>query len=277
LKQNIFKFIFDIVLAVVFALLFIPGSTGLTLHEWGSVVFGLAIILHIILNWKWVIGISKRIFSKSISRKTRLSYVLNWALLVDLIIIIMSGLLISEVLLPNFRYFPDVKWLPIHIVSSFVGLLIMGMHLGLHWNCIKQMGKQFSLIQKLFSFHRPSPKTAAYILLTIGTIAFLAQVPKQVLLTQAIFSDQNILQEGREHGKGSADGEREFSFENRELNGSEVSSENGERNKRERKSEFDKNAFSILRLLGSIPVVIIYLSMLASLAFYTRKLEIRYL
>lgn len=232
-------------MAVVFVLLFNPAVTTLTFHELASLVLGLAMIIHVVINWKWVISVSKRIFSK---RKTRLSYVLNIALLLDMLVIIISGLLISEILFPNFRYFINVNWLPIHVVSSFIGLLTIGIHIGLHWNWILQKGKQSPKILKLVSFRKPSHKKVAKILLILGTIALLAQMPKQVVQTQAIFSDQPLLQESR--------GGYEQRF-----------TDSGE--------EFGD--FSIIILLGIIPVFILYSSMLGSTAYYTHMLEKRFI
>src|SRR3954451_20673193 len=106
-------------MAIAFLLLFNPEVTGLAFHEIGSLVFGLAMLIHVLLNWKWVMSVSKKVFSKNIQGKMRLSYVLNISLLLDMFLILMSGLFISKVLLPDFRYFPNINWLPIHIVFSF--------------------------------------------------------------------------------------------------------------------------------------------------------------
>ena len=147
-------------------------------------------------------SVSKKIFSKNIQGKMRLSYVLNISLLLDMFLILMSGLFISKVLLPDFRYFPNINWLPIHIVSSFIGLVLVGIHIGLHWNWIKQMGKRFPKLVELFSFQKPSRKLVTRFILIIGTVALLAQVPKQALLTQAIVSNQSFHQEKREGQNG---------------------------------------------------------------------------
>lgn len=249
MKKNSYKFVLDIVLTVVFAYFFVPAATGLVFHEWGSVIIGLVGILHLIFNWKWVTCVSKKALSEGITGKARFCYVLNWTLFIDMLVILISGLFISKVVLPYFRYFPTVNWLPIHIVSSFVGLVIIGMHLGLHWNWIKQ---RFSWVKKFWSSAGPALLIAAYIILVVGTVTFLAQVPKQVQYTQAIFSDQKIVQ-GSGHGKRYAN------------------NQNG------KKFQLNRNDFSIDRMIDSTPEASIYLAMLASLAFYMNKLEIRYL
>ena len=274
LKKNLFKFSLDIGMAIVLVLLFNPGVTGLAFHEIASLVLGLAMMIHVLLNWKWVITVSKKIFSKKIQRKMRLSYVLNVVLLLDMFVLLMSGLLISKVILPDFRYFPNINWLPIHIVSSFIGLVIIGVHIGLHWNWIKQMGKRFPMLEKLFSFRKPSRKLVTRSILIIGTVALLAQVPKQVVLTQAIFSNQNFHQEKRE-GQDRVFAERGEKYEQKLASkGNEFGRENGEFRERD---EGHEGSFSIIRLIGIIPVLFMYLAIFGSIAFYTYLVEKRFM
>ena len=51
--------------------------------------------------------------------------------LVDMIVLLISGLLISEVLLPNIRLFTNINWLPLHIGTASLAILIVGSHVGL--------------------------------------------------------------------------------------------------------------------------------------------------
>jgi len=262
LKQNLFKLKYDIGMALLLVLLFNPGSTTLTFHEIAGVVLGFAMIIHVNINWKRLINGSMIILAKKIPGETRLSCILNIALLLDMLVVVISGLLISKILFPNFRYFTDVNWLPIHLVSTFIGLVIVGIHIGLHWNWILQMGKQSPKMLKLISFQKPSHQKVAKILLVLGTIALLTQMPKQVMLTQAIFSDQALLQESRDvHSQRFADSQEEFS---------------GTKGEEER-GRGHSNGFSITMLLGIIPMLIMYSAMLGSAVYYTRLLEKRFI
>jgi Domain of unknown function (DUF4405) len=272
LKKNLFKFSLDIGMAIAFLLLFNPEVTGLAFHEIASLVFGLAMLIHVLLNWKWVMSVSKKVFSKNIQGKMRLSYVLNISLLLDMFLILMSGLFISKVLLPDFRYFPNINWLPIHIVSSFIGLVLVGIHIGLHWNWIKQMGKRFPKLVKLFSFQKPSRKLVSRFILIIGTVALLAQVPKQVLLTQAIVSNQSYHQEKREGPERAFSERGEESEQKLASRGNELGSEDEEFRER---TEDHEGPFSIFRLIGIFPVLIMYSAIFGSIAFYTYLVEKR--
>ena len=106
-KKTMIKFSLDIVLAITFILIFNLGATGIAFHEIASIALGIIIIVHVLLKWRWVEGITKKIFSKNIPGKTKFSYMMNILLLVNMAIAMISGLLISEVLLPDFRYFTN--------------------------------------------------------------------------------------------------------------------------------------------------------------------------
>ncbi|MDP5275637.1 DUF4405 domain-containing protein [Chengkuizengella axinellae] len=236
MRKNRFKFCFDLSMAITFILIFAPAVTSVAFHEIASIFLGVAFIVHLVLNKDWIIGMSKKIFSKSIKGKSLLSYLLNMTLLVDMLIIMVSGLLVSEVVLPNFRYFTDINWLALHIISSVLGLLIVGIHLGLHWNWIKQIGSQFSKLKKIVSFRKPYRKVLLRILLIIGTVFLFAQVFKLTSSTIDFFSGPSLEESGGAEG--------------------------------------DKNLFSV-NLIGILPIFAIYACLLGSVAFYTHLLEKR--
>ena len=277
MKKNLIKFWLDVAIAVTFSLLFTPEITSLPFHEIAGIILGFVFIIHILLNIKWVIGISKKLFSKTIKNKAKFTYLLNLILFIDMLIIMVSGLLISKIILPDFRYFTDINWMPIHIVSSIIGLFIVGIHVGLHWNWIKQIGSRFPKFAKLFSFHKPTRRVVSSILLIIGTIAFLAQVPKVVILTPAIFSDEASFQfkEGHRGGQILEEG-REFDppMEDR---GNRFNRGDGEFGQRDGRDGFGRHhrEFSFTQLIFFIPVVFLYTTIVGAIAFYTYLVEKR--
>ncbi len=255
MKVNQFKFIFDIGMAVIFALLFTPEVTSLAFHEIASIVLGAAVILHVLLNKKWIISVSKKLFSKNTNRKTRLSYLLNIILFIDMFIILISGLLISEVVLPNFRYDTSINWLPLHIVSSTLGLVIIGIHIGLHWNWIKQMTKHFPNWKKPNFLRKIPSKVMVRIFLVMGILFLLPQVTKTVALTPRIFSDST------------------FRFEEREGHARNIDQNKFDNHSNENEVRREKRGFSILNLVGVIPILIIYSAALFTIAFFTHRFE----
>lgn len=145
MKMNWIKLWLDIVMAVLLFTLFSVSFAGLTFHEIsGLVVFGL-VIVHLILNWKWIWAFTKRLFSKGIPFKTRFGYSLNVLLLISFTMIIVTGIMISKVVLVGFLpRIDNVQGL--HYFFSALTLVLLGIHTGLHWAFIKAM---FSKVIKL--------------------------------------------------------------------------------------------------------------------------------
>lgn len=268
MRNSSLKFWLDIAMGIAFCLLFNPRSTGLAFHEIAGLVLGGAIIVHVLLNKNWLIGISKKIFSKDLNWQTRFSYLLNLILFIDLFFITLSGLLISKIVTPNFRIFTSVNWMPIHIFSSILGLVIVGVHIGLHWNWIKQMGSQVPKLTKMISFNMRSLKLASIIMLIFGTIFLSGQVSKMISIAPSMFSNPAIrvaqgLPDFKKHGDlQQADNPNGQKEQNRE-------------GRKGKNSHGHEDPLSISQLAGNIPNLILYSSALGSMAFYTYLLAKR--
>lgn len=65
-RKNIFKLILDIVMAVLFVTFFDKNFISFKFHILSGLVFGALILMHMFLNKKWIINISKRLFDKSL-------------------------------------------------------------------------------------------------------------------------------------------------------------------------------------------------------------------
>ena len=194
MKKNIFKFIFDIGMALLFILLYPVELTGLKFHEIAGLVLGVPLIIHLLLNWKWITSVTRKIFSKNTPGKTKVSYLLNLLLLLDMLIVIISGLLVSHILFPNLRHYGSgLPMLSIHISSASLGVILVGVHIGMHWNWMIQIGKQISI--RLFKSKRslvikkPLYSFLKYSALGIGTILLAVTLSKAMILPVTLFSD----------------------------------------------------------------------------------------
>lgn len=147
-KKSFLKYFLDLLMIIVFILMFNKMVLGLSFHEIGGLALGAAIIIHIILNWKWVIGITKKIFSKNLPLKTRIGYVLNILLLVCFLLIIIAGVFISKVVFNGIFQTGTIPWKNIHISVSYIALILIGIHLGLHWDWVIKLTKKLFRIQK---------------------------------------------------------------------------------------------------------------------------------
>ena len=140
MKKNMIKMILDIVMIVILALLYNSHVAAMSFHEVAGLgVFGLFII-HCLLNIKWITAISKRFFSKSLSLKVRIGYIVNLLLAITFIFEIISGISTSQVLFPAASH--GSAWRGIHHFCGAVSIILVGIHLGLHWSFITGMIKK---------------------------------------------------------------------------------------------------------------------------------------
>ncbi|MBL8062903.1 MAG: DUF4405 domain-containing protein [Anaerolineales bacterium] len=135
--SNRTKLLLDIGTFLAFLVTMDPHFSGLAIHEWLSIALAGTIVVHLLLNWEWIVNVTKRLFIKT-TNGTRFNYVLNWLLFIDGILIMLSGIMISESAMPALGILLPVNsaWRSLHDVSANLALIIMGLHLAMHWNWI---------------------------------------------------------------------------------------------------------------------------------------------
>lgn len=142
MRKNILKISLDAVMAALLVLLANSHAISLVFHEIaGLFLFGLFII-HCLLNRKWVISITANFFSKSIAPRVRFGYIVDLLLLVSFVLIIISGISTSQVLFPSMAQVKDSPWRSVHHFCAALSLILVGIHLGLHWNFVTGMFKK---------------------------------------------------------------------------------------------------------------------------------------
>ncbi len=150
-QKNIIKYLLDIFLSLGFVLLYDKNALGMNLHEIMGLVIGGAVIIHLALNFNWVIGVSKKIFSKKITNRVRLSYILNLLLFLCVALIILAGVFISKTIFTNIHSENQI-WKIVHIGVSNLALTLIGIHIGLNWTWVINMSKRvfkFNLKEKI--------------------------------------------------------------------------------------------------------------------------------
>lgn len=138
--MNIFKFFLSLALTIVMLLLMDPRSFyGLVFHEWAGLIIGIFFILHKALNWGWIKKVTVSFFRKA-TGKARLNYFLDIILLAGMILMILSGIAISRTI--DFSWLnlggSGMFWRVMHTSSSYITLVLFGIHLGLHWKWVLQ-------------------------------------------------------------------------------------------------------------------------------------------
>lgn len=147
----------DTTLLIIFILLLSPRMTGLALHEVLGIIFFIPIIIHLLIAWPWIQNTTRKFF-KTATRRTRFNFFLNTILFILLITELVSGFIISQVVLPNLgmNTINDRSWRSVHNMPLNFVVLFAGLHIAINWRWIVAAFKKRSTHQKqsreLFSF-----------------------------------------------------------------------------------------------------------------------------
>ncbi len=136
-SQTKFKLWIDVAILIGFLITMEPRSSGLTIHEWLATSLIAVLIVHLLLSWDWIVQITRRFIGR-VNRQSRINYILNWSLFIDGTVIMLSGFMISESLLPALGiHLPrNFAWRGLHDLSANLFLVLLGLHTALHWNWI---------------------------------------------------------------------------------------------------------------------------------------------
>ena len=135
------KLIIDIILAVTLLVVMVPALSGVFLHEWIGVVIAAGLMVHLVLNRKWITGVSKKFFGP-MTLELRLSYLMNGMLGLTMGLTLVSGVLISQYLFTALNAADLALWTIIHAVASRATLGITIVHVLLHLGWIKNALRQ---------------------------------------------------------------------------------------------------------------------------------------
>jgi hypothetical protein len=137
-RPDTIKVRWDIVLFFAYVFAAMKRSTGLLWHEWLGVVFIPVLLVHLWLNWNWIVDFVQRP-TRALSRATRFNRWWNALQLFVAVVALGSGLLVSRYFLPALGlpgmhgyYLNDV-----HACSATILTLMIGVHLGLHVHWIR--------------------------------------------------------------------------------------------------------------------------------------------
>jgi Domain of unknown function (DUF4405) len=139
-KLNLFL---DLTIALAFVMEMEEHFTGLRIHELLGLAFGVGIVVHLALHWKWIVNVTRSFFQK-LFHESRLNYVLNLALFADILVVIVTGILISRTLGLNFG--GETRTIQqLHSLSSQLSLIFVGLHIALHWKWILAHSQKYLL------------------------------------------------------------------------------------------------------------------------------------
>lgn len=160
--------ILDLFLALAFVVDLEYHFTGLTLHELIGLALGITLLVHILLHWGWIVSITRKFFNK-LFHESRLNYLLNILVFVDLFVITLTGLAISRTLGLNLGLDRSLMqtFERLHILASNFSLVLIGLHVGLHWKWIVTYTKKY-LLRLPFRRQRPAVTLTSAVQQTSG-------------------------------------------------------------------------------------------------------------
>ncbi len=136
----------DVILAVGFVVAYNARFTGLVVHEWLGVAFGVLLIVHILLHGEWVGRVTTRVFSKDLTIRERLRWLVDLLMFITMTTAVATGIMISEVVLEQlgWEWLGDRNrtWRLLHARSSLWTIYLVALHLALNWNWIRTVTKR---------------------------------------------------------------------------------------------------------------------------------------
>lgn len=124
-----FKILIDVILFIVTILLFDIELIGNLNHEILGIAISILILIHIILNFKWIKQVTKNF--KKVNSKTKVMYVVDVFTMLIYLGAIICGIMISDKIF-NFHMGSNLYMMLSHLIFGRLAIIIMFIHLGMH-------------------------------------------------------------------------------------------------------------------------------------------------
>lgn len=162
-NQTKVKLVIDMIIFIAFLVAMDPRSSGIAIHEWLATAALAALVVHLLLSWDWIVQITRR-FARKINNQSRINYILNWLLFIDGTVLMLSGFMISETVMPflGISLPRGFAWRSLHDFTANLFLLLLGLHTALHWSWIADTFKRyvFQPVAQIFSSNKRKDMTA---------------------------------------------------------------------------------------------------------------------
>lgn len=144
LARTRIDFWFDAVLLVTFTLAYSLRFTGLATHEWLGIGLGAALLVHLTLHWDWVTRTTRKLLRRG--GRERFIWLVSLLLLVSMTLCIMSGILISQVALPELGITMPASpfWRDVHGTTATLVLILVPVHVALDWRWIAGVARRLA-------------------------------------------------------------------------------------------------------------------------------------
>lgn len=186
MKKQHFKYCLDIIMTICFVCIMKIMITGISLHEKLGLIIGGLVILHLILNYKWIKGMALRIFDAKLNLVTKISVILNIVLAVLTVLLIVSGILVSVTIFKDIAAENRDLWACIHKRLALLLFVCISIHIGLHWKMIMFGFRNMFKIKNISSVRTYLLRGASIIIMLFGLLAlsnnFILNKPTKIQL-----------------------------------------------------------------------------------------------
>ena len=144
LARTRLDFWLDGLLLLAFTLAYSLGFTGIATHEWLGIGLGVVLLVHLTLHWDWVIRTTEKLLRPG--GRERFIWLVNLLLLLSMTLCIASGILISEVALPELGITLRASsfWRQMHDTTATLTLILVPIHAALRWRWIVGVARRFA-------------------------------------------------------------------------------------------------------------------------------------
>lgn len=174
----------DICLTVLLPVLMAEILTGQEFHEWAGVAMTALFIIHHVLNWRWW----KNIWKGNYKPVRFVSVMLNLLMLADISALAASGIMMSGFVFDGLPVLGGmILSRRLHLFASHWGMILMSLHLGLHWSMAVKLGGKLRKEKKSDSLLVWLARGLSVAVALFGIYAFVRQDMADYLFLRTAF------------------------------------------------------------------------------------------
>ena len=158
LSATLKNFWLDIILFIAFTVAWNMHLTGLAIHEWLGILFGSLLVYHLLLHGSWIVGAGKRVVGK-LPAMERLKYIVDILLFVNMVVVVATGIWISEVAMGQLgiSFETNMLWRQLHTLSADWILWLVALHLALNWRWVTNTANRYLWQPVVRLLSKPAP------------------------------------------------------------------------------------------------------------------------
>jgi len=184
-KVYLFQAMLDALMALLLLVLMGFHLHGEMVHEWAGILFAVLIVVHLSLNRHRLWSLSPRIPSAMVF----INRTINVATLVIILTALVSGIMLSRHLLVELPFHNPERWVrKTHMTAVHWGMLILAVHIGLHWKMLATFFCRIMHITESSGFANVTMPVIFSIIALHGLYCFLNGDYLAYLLMQVDFS-----------------------------------------------------------------------------------------